>query len=304
MKKVIPAFVMFLMLLLLCTYLFFPAQQTLTHSIRLHVPQKALQRVLLEQSMAQKQKSSANEGTTNSAQQITLLPDMFDGFILRVPYQNTTHNSLMRFIALRTDTTLVHWNAVVRGGNAPWQRIQTWRKSRRINTEVQKFLLQLRKLEQPEQIYGFAINRGRVKDTAFIATRFTSPNYPTTAAIYKQIALLEQYIKAQRAEAVGYPMLHVQATGSAFEAMVALPVNKLLPANGPFEPKRMIMGNILSAEIKGGTTKVESGMKQLQHYVTDHEHTSPAIPFLSLVTNRMEESDSTKWITKLYYPII
>jgi hypothetical protein len=210
----------------------------------------------------------------------------------------------MRLIALRTDTTLVHWNAIVRGGNAPWQRIQTWIKSRQIKNDVEKFLSGLHRWEEPRHVYGFAIAHETVKDTAFIATRFASAHYPATAAIYEQVALLEQYIMEQGAQATGYPMLHVQATGTGFEAMVALPVNRTLPGTSTFAPKHMIMGNILSAEIKGGTSKMESGMKQLQYYVLDHGYTSPAIPFFSLVTNRMQEPDSAKWITKLYYPIM
>jgi hypothetical protein len=304
MKKIILAFVLLLIVLLVSVYAFFPAHQTSTQSVKLNVPPKALQRVLMEQSMAQKQKSNINKNTAGTAQQIALLPDMFDGFILRVPYQNTTHNSLMRLIVLHTDTTLVHWNGIVRGGNAPWQRIQTWIKSRQIKNEVEKFLGSLRRWEEPRQVYGFAIARETVKDTAFMAARFASAHYPATAAIYEQVALLEQYITAQGAQATGYPMLHVQATGTGFEAMVALPVNRSLPGTSAFAPKRMIMGNILTAEIKGGTTKLETGMKQLQYYVMDHGYTSPAMPFFSLITDRMEEPDSTKWITKLYYPIM
>lgn len=304
MKKTISAFILLLILLVLSTYLFFPAQQTFTQSIKLHVPQKALQRVLMEQSMAQKQKSNINKNITGAEQAVLLLPDMYNGFILRVPYKNTTHNSLIRLMTLNGDTTFVHWNAVVRGGNAPWQRIQTWNEGRQIKSKVQAFLSGLRQFEQDEQLYGFAVNREKVKHTAFMATRFITTVYPTSQTIYEHITHLAQYIQSQGAMSVGYPMLHVQKTDRGFEAMVALPTNKALPGTSTLEPKRMIMGNILSAEIKGGNAKVERGMKQLQYYVTDHGYTSPAIPFLSLITDRTKEPDSAKWITKLYYPIM
>ncbi len=304
MKKAVLLFVLLLTLLVLSIYLFFPAHQTLTQSIRLHVPQKALQRVLMEQSTAQKQKTNAGAETGGATQTLSLLPDMYGGFIVRVPSKKTMHNSLIRIMTLRNDTTFVHWNAVVRGGNAPWHRIQTWREGKHIKSEVQKFLSDLRKWEQADHTYGFAVNRERVKDTSFIATSFTTDAYPATRVIYEHIGLLEQYATKQGAEVVGYPMLHVQTTGSGFEAMVALPLNKVLPETGAFKPKRMIMGNILTAEIKGGAARVEESMQQLHHYVADHSYASPAIPFLSLVTNRMEEQDSTKWVTKIYYPII
>jgi len=304
MKKAIAAFVLVALLLVFSVYLFLPAHQTLTESIRLRVPQKALQRVLMEQSIAQRIKSTIDKSNSSAAKTMSLLPDMYNGFIIRVPYKNTTHNSLIRLMTLHTDTTFVQWNAVVNGGNAPWQRIQTWNEGRKIKNEVRQFLSDLRRLEQAEQVYGFAVARERVKDTAFIATRFTATAYPTTKEIYEHIALLEQYITAQGAKAVGYPMLHVQPADRGFEAMVALPLNRWLPGTSTLEPKRMVMGNILGAEVKGGTTKVETGLRQLQYYVSDHGYSSPAMPFLSLVTDRRKEPDSTKWITKLYYPIL
>ncbi len=65
----------------------------------------------------------------------------------------------------------------------------------------------------------------------------------------------------------------------------------------------MFPGKILSTEIKGGEYAVETGFKELSNYISDNQLTSPAIPFQSLVTNRVMEPDTSKWITKLYYPI-
>jgi hypothetical protein len=42
----------------------------------------------------------------------------------------------------------------------------------------------------------------------------------------------------------------------------------------------------------------------MELYISDHERVPPAIPFLSLVTNRMLEPDSSKWITLIYYPVM
>jgi hypothetical protein len=65
----------------------------------------------------------------------------------------------------------------------------------------------------------------------------------------------------------------------------------------------MIAGNILVAEVKGGPYTVTNAFNSLHDYVTDHDLQSPAIPFQSLITNRLQQPDSTKWITKIYYPI-
>jgi hypothetical protein len=57
------------------------------------------------------------------------------------------------------------------------------------------------------------------------------------------------------------------------------------------------------AEVKGGLFSVINGEEELTYYLSDYKKNSPAIPFQSLVTNRLLEIDTSKWVTKLYYPI-
>jgi hypothetical protein len=44
-------------------------------------------------------------------------------------------------------------------------------------------------------------------------------------------------------------------------------------------------------------------MGQMKNYISDYQRTVMAIPFQSLVTDRRKEADTTKWLTKLYFPI-
>lgn len=86
--------------------------------------------------------------------------------------------------------------------------------------------------------------------------------------------------------------------------MVGLPASRDLPNTATMEQKRMVMGNILVAEVRGGDAGVREGMRQLEDYVSDHGMVSPAIPFVSLVTDRRQEPDSSRWVSRLYYPIL
>jgi len=36
----------------------------------------------------------------------------------------------------------------------------------------------------------------------------------------------------------------------------------------------------------------------------DYQRAIIAIPFQMLITDRTKETDSTKWITRLYYPVV
>jgi hypothetical protein len=42
----------------------------------------------------------------------------------------------------------------------------------------------------------------------------------------------------------------------------------------------------------------------MKAYMKDFKLTSPAMPFELLVTNRANEPDTSKWVTKIYYPIL
>ena len=40
-----------------------------------------------------------------------------------------------------------------------------------------------------------------------------------------------------------------------------------------------------------------------ENYRSDYTILSPAIPYQLMITDRIKESDTTKWVTKFYYPI-
>jgi hypothetical protein len=66
----------------------------------------------------------------------------------------------------------------------------------------------------------------------------------------------------------------------------------------------MILGYILVGEVKGGMVTVAAAEKRMADYAFDHQKTAPAIPFQSLITDRMQEKDTGKWITRIYYPVL
>ena len=101
-------------------------------------------------------------------------------------------------------------------------------------------------------------------------------------------------------------MLNINSTDSShYLVRVAIPVNKKLAGLGNISYKSMLgRGNILVTEVRGGNDEIVKAYKQIQNYIADHGRTPPAIPFESLVTDRREEQDSSKWITRIYYPVM
>ena len=65
----------------------------------------------------------------------------------------------------------------------------------------------------------------------------------------------------------------------------------------------MMLGNILVAEVKGDNARIDQCEQAMKYYVEDYQKSSPAISFQRLITNRLTEKDSTKWVTTINYPI-
>lgn len=156
----------------------------------------------------------------------------------------------------------------------------------------------------PKNVYGLDIKKGKVQYFSWMAAKNTFDHLPTTEETYQLIEALQLYIIEQKGVALSDPILHVhQEAPSTFELMVALPTDRNLPSTNRFQLKNMILGSLLTAEVKGGSQRVGEAERELENYVKDHQMVSPAIPFQTLITNRRLVQDSSQWITRVNYPI-
>jgi hypothetical protein len=99
-------------------------------------------------------------------------------------------------------------------------------------------------------------------------------------------------------------MLNVSTSDSAtFNCMVALPINKKVEGNGAIFFVRMVPGRFLTSEVKGGPYTIASAHRMMDQYFKDFNRVTMGIPFEYLVTDRLKETDTTKWITRIYGPV-
>lgn len=158
--------------------------------------------------------------------------------------------------------------------------------------------------EKEENIYGISIVRSRVKDSSLISTKKLYKLKPSNQDIHNLVQVLKNYAAQNGGVEHDYPMLNIRETlDHQFEAMVAIPLMRDIPSKGNIIIKKMILGNILEAKVVGGPSHIANGEIAIKNYADDFNKKSPAIPFQSLVTDRSVESDSTKWITYLKYPV-
>lgn len=315
MKKILIALLVPVCLALICIYLFIPGRIEFEKVIRVKINQGSVSRFLADESKWIKWWPKEN----NKLEQADLIHSSDDYIYKNYHYavnrkmmpvsiiieKNSTRiNSFLNIIALNVDSAAIRWTGQSTAESNPVKRFQNYLQTKKVERNTEELLQSLKVfLENEENIYGIHIDEVKVKDTLLVATRYSSTSYPTTDEIYSLIKSLKDYILKKEATETNHPMLHITKDSTGFKTMVAIPVNKLIPTTNNFLFKRMVPGKILVTEVKGGRYTTDEALKQLEIYLDDNHLRSPAIPFESLVTDRSKEPDTTKWVTRIYYPI-
>jgi hypothetical protein len=235
----------------------------------------------------------------------TFAEPMLHGMKISIAKSSNNFNSEIQVAALAIDSLEIVWSTSFSAGINPLSRITAYNNAAAVKKDMESILLQLKNfLEKMENIYGIKVERSKIKDTLMVVAETATTGIPGNTIIYGLVQQLETYIAAGGAAATNVPMLNIFTADSIhFKTMVAIPVSKELPETALFKTKRMIPGNVLVADVKGGAAAIQQSLKQLDNYRLNYNYTAPAKPFQSLITNRLTEADSTKWITKLYWPV-
>lgn len=204
------------------------------------------------------------------------------------------------------DSSALTYEMILKSGNSfPFERVKNYFAARRVKADMKEIIGRFDTfLSNSSNIYGMAITVTKVKDSSYMSTAFTGKQKPGVAEIYTAIDRLNAYVASANGIVIGDPMLNiVRFPDSSYQAMIAVPVNRDLPGSGNIRLKKMVLGNILEAEINGGWASVAKAEQELRNFADDYRKESPAIPFQTLITNRLREKDTLKWRTKVSYPI-
>lgn len=190
-------------------------------------------------------------------------------------------------------------------GYNPIKRIENYFKAVRLKKQSEIILSAFKQFATDKKnIYGLDIVEAKVKDSSLISTKKYFDHYPTNKEVDELINKLKQHIAANGGVIRDYPMLNIHINeDKKYEAMVAIPLLKDIPVKGDIIIKKMILGNILEAKLTGGDFSINNGMNALKNYAKDHARVAPAIPFQLMITDRNRETDTTKWVTVVKYPV-
>jgi len=203
------------------------------------------------------------------------------------------------------DSAVIYWQCRLSGGGGLLQRMRQYLFAGKLEKNMSGILSRLRPfLENEKNIYGMTFGEGSTKDTLLVVTKAYFPVYPGTGEIYGLLGKLRAYISEEGAKESGYPIANVTfQRDSGYQLMTAIPVNRVLQGKGAIFFRRMVPAKFLIAETKGGDQTIRTAFHHMQEYIADHQRTVMAIPFQTIVTDRMKEADTTKWSTWLYCPV-
>ena len=193
---------------------------------------------------------------------------LLNGFETTIFNNKDSVKGLLQFAYYGNDSTQFQWIYINHFSGNPLKRFAEYTQLKDIGNNVETLLEHIKKyFEKQENIYGLKVESQKIEESSMISFKKTFQHYPTTEEIYGMVKSVKEYIQMKGGEDNGYPMLHVEQEGpTTYETMVALPTKTDLPAGGQFQLKKMRLGNILMAEVKGGVYTVmkgEVGIKEL-----------------------------------------
>jgi hypothetical protein len=313
MKRLLIGFLILLFVALACIYIFIPADIKVSKIIVINNSSDAAYRFLTNSDNWKKwwPKNNAADTTysnhfiySNTSYKINGL--QHNGFEIAISRGESNINSNLYVLPFNSDSAAIEWKCNIFSGNSPIAKVQKYFEAVAIKKNMNVILGSLHSfLQDKENIYGVRIDRTSTKDTFLLATKTVVTHYPTVADVYVLIDQLQQHINMQSAKQTNPAIMNITIVDSNnYQLMVAVPIDKKLPDAGNLFFKRMVPGYFLVTEVKGGNYAVDNTLNAVHLYIKENRKISMAIPFQSLITDRRREPDTSKWITRIYYPVV
>jgi uncharacterized protein YxeA len=313
MKRLIILFSILLIAVIASIYIFIPNQIIINQNVLVKANKDGLSRKLFDEKRwndwwpGTADKNDYGKSFTYDNSVFIIDKQTIGSIYILVTNKKTTATTALNLINSAIDTTQLFWTGTIPTSYNPLARLQIYFESIKLEKGMGTVLKKLQSFySKTENIYGHQIKKEAVVDSFLISTYNESKNYPSIDYVYRLIDQLKKYTADHGAKESAPPMFNVSTTDSInYLTRVAIPVDRILPSENTISFKRMPAGgNILVSDIKGGLLSVNNAFHQVQNYISDYHQSAPAIPFFSLITDRRKEPDTTKWITRIYYPVM
>ncbi|GAA4734701.1 GyrI-like domain-containing protein [Flavisolibacter ginsenosidimutans] len=313
MRKGIVYLLVFLLLFFGILYLVIPNRVSLNERADLTANEKAFARVFLNETNWPQwwpgEKERVQDASANfvyNDNKYTITARRFTSLVISIAHGEDSVSTELFLVPVRANRVELAWVGATNTGTSPLARIKKYAWAKKLSADLHLLLQRMQSFyANDEKLYGFQILETRVVDSLLVSTSTVTKEKPSTEVVYGLVDKLKAFVQKNNAKEISAPMLNVFKNDSTYLTRVAIPVDKALHNEGDIEFKRMLAkGNILTTDVKGGPWKVEKAFAEMENFANDNNRTAPAIPFQKLITDRRAEPDTSKWITKIYWPVM
>jgi len=214
-------------------------------------------------------------------------------------------SSKLLLIPLSVDSTGIEWKTELPTGYNPASRLMRYFEAKKLKQNMDGIMDNLKSfLSKTENVYGISIEKNRLKDTLYVSTKQLFTAYPSIKDIYQLVDKIKNHIAQNGTQVTGSPIYNItRMDEDRYQLMTAVPTDRSLKETGVFSMKYMVKGSFMITEVLGGENQVHEASRNMQQYFQDYRKTSMAMNFTMLVTDRILQPDSSKWVTKLCMPV-
>ena len=316
MKKLLLVLLVALVVFVTGIYLFIPSNLTISSATTVKTTDNGVERFVMDESKwalwwhyknpyeATYLKAPATFFNTNG-DDFSMGDKFYKSVAIHIKHHDKQLESKLLVVRLALDSTGIEWKCIMEAGSNPFSRFSNYLQAKQIKQNMDEVLANLKGfLSKDDNVYGIPIERNYLKDTLYVTAKTVVTAYPSTQTIYELIKKIKAYITANGGNQTGSPIFHVTDFGNhQLQLMAGVPTDKNMAEKDGFNVKHMVRGSFMITEVVGGDYSIDKASKILQQYFSDYHKTSMAMNFTMLVTDRILQPDSSKWITKLYQPV-
>jgi hypothetical protein len=316
MKKILIAISALLLIVLGAIYVLIPDELMTSHSVTINTNNKNVYNYLKEPEKIKKWwpgTMTVEDDTTSSVgsfyyenQSFVFKDLLYNSILTGIEKDGIKNESNIIVVPVKTDTTTAVWESKLVLSKNPLSRVRQYYQVKNAKSSMSVILNSLKKfLDNNEHIYGFPIIMENIKDTLYIAHTLVQANYPSDLLITTSLAKLRSYVQAAGEVETGFPIMTVSRIGdNKLNIVFGIPIKTRITETKDFALKTMPgTGHAVTTTATGGQYNVLKGLEAISQYEADFMLSQPIVPFISFVTDRSKETDSTKWVTKIWGPV-
>lgn len=305
MKKILLAIFLLAAIFFAFCYWGIPTQIRISKSVMLNTNANSINRVLNTTTKWKEWWPDNNaELKFNDISYKPILPAEYVFPVIIEKGSNVVNSTLS--VTNKGDSCLLTWYGAITNTVNPFTRIKNFLFASNCEANMVQIINRISTyIINTKNVYGISVTNEQLKDTLLVNTQQTFSRMPATNDVYALINKLRIAIKKENVEPTNNPMMNItKLDSSEYLLRVAIPVSKRIKEGDGVVLKFMFPGRILvSNEIHGGAYTANNAFDQMHIYALDYGKSSPAIPFQSLITDRQIEPDTTKWVTRIFYPV-